>query len=333
MNQKKIRSSREAAPLIINAKHNVAVIVPTADGSHGEILAGVRIGNHGAATDERVFAPIPFYTHDVDHTSIRINVRLAIEEKVDIIIAVGATISGIAKEVLRKESSKIPLICAMAGHPIRTGLIPRHNDPHSNLAVLNAELYDMNKALSFLCTALPTAKKILFPIPQGSTAWHNTYVDDVQRFCKKHNLTLMQVEDGCMHELFKKVEAQIDKADVLFIPEGNLLLDYYHSLGGLCNDTKTPFFTGLNCAIEEDAALGYAMSLIPLGARAAEYAAQILFDDVQAYDIPFTPFPDIRRPVMNVAIAKKQGIDVAAVRERCGDDLELYGEQEEADNK
>jgi ABC-type uncharacterized transport system substrate-binding protein len=126
-----------------------------------------------------------------------------------------------------------------------------------------------------------------------------------------------------MHELHAAVEKNITKADVLFVPYGSLFLDYHRGLGAVCEEAKRPFFSCHDWTVRNSAALGYAMSFMPLGEQAAELAMRIIFNGERASEIPFTPFPSNWHPMINTTIAQDQGLDSAALEKRVASEKDI----------
>jgi ABC-type uncharacterized transport system substrate-binding protein len=154
------------------------------------------------------------------------------------------------------------------------------------------------------------------PVPFDVGQWYKMYAEPTKQYCEEHGLDLHITEDDDFSGLFRRVERYLDDADVLFIPEGNLLLEMHRNLGVLCADKETPFFNGHDWGVRTSAALGYAMSLMPLGERAAAYAERILFNGERACDLPIIQQADTRHPLVNLTIAAEQGLDAVALQER-----------------
>lgn len=330
MLQEYMRTEVEAADLLSRAKHRIGVISPSGVGNYGEIVEGIRRGNRRAPSDAHVMLIIAYNTYDVDSSSITIAVRRAIADNVSVIITTGSTIGRLTKKILEKEAPHIPLICTQVGEPVATGLIPAYNDPGSNLVALNTDKCDVAAAAQFMQQALPGRNTILIPLhfslkktPPNAQYWLEQNVTPLITYAEKHSLNLIIEEEEDMHELFSKVERKIKNADVLFVPYGNLFLDHHRGLGALCDEVKRPFFACHDWAVRNSAALGYAMSFMPLGEKAAELAMRIIFNQEKACQIPFEAFPANWHPMINTTIAQAQGLSSESLVKRVADEENL----------
>ena len=330
MTQNIKRTRAEAAKLIMRAKHSIGVITPAGAGSYGDILEGIRVGNRNAETGERVVGVVPYYTFNLEEASIKTAVHRALDEEMDVIVTVGATISRVTRQLLAEIAPNTPHICLAVGDPKKTGVYPADEPAPKNMTATNIELCNIRHALSFLTDALPNTKKILFPVPAAPNKWLASYVDEIKQYCSANNLQLHIVEDSSMHALFTKVENALNDVDVLFIPEGNPLLDMHRSLGALCDVKQKPFFSGHEWGARTSTGLAYAMPIGVLGERAYTYAARIIFDGVTPNTLVDESIKDTRRPMVNRTIAALQGVDVPALKERLAGqkDIEFVDERE-----
>ena len=303
------RTHQEMLPLLMNAKYAVGVITPAGAGTYGEVVEGMRRGNMAAPSDDQVVVVVPYYTHDLDATSIKMGVRKALREGVQAIVTVGARSGWIAKQILEEEAPYMPLICVLVGDPVKTGLIPQHNDPSHNMVALNTDPWDADTVISFMRTTLPFARKVVMPLPEGPSLWLDMFEKPMFKALDKYDFYLNIVQEEDIYDQYREVEKAIGENDVLFVPEGNLILDMHRALGALCDRNEKPFFACLDWAVRNTAALGYATSYMPIGKRAMEFARRIIFENVTAYEIPFEAFADDRHPMINATIARAQGLD------------------------
>jgi len=228
-----------------------------------------------------------------------------VQRKVDVIVAD----STVATRALKRETSTIPIVMALAADPVGSGLVASLARPGGNVTGLSLMLTDLtSKQLQLLKEALPGATRVAV-LWNPRTPFHATVVKDIKAVAPSLSIepkfvgvrgpdefgpAFSAIRQGHAHAIYVI-------SDPLFSAQGARLLE-------LASKARLPVIYGQRDLPDVGGLMSYGPSFADMFHRAAAYVDKIL-KGARPADLP------IERPtkfelVINLRTAKALGLTI-----------------------
>jgi putative tryptophan/tyrosine transport system substrate-binding protein len=226
-----------------------------------------------------------------------------VRQKLDVILTYGGAVTA-----LKKATTSIPIVFAIAVDPIGIGLVASLSRPGGNVTGLSLQAADAaGKRLELLHQIVPDLLRlaILFDASYPATVLETERVEAVAR-----NLGLTVSPRGIKRaeDIPPVLDALKGQADALYVVENSLVATNSSRIAALALDIKMPTtFTTAN-TVRAGALMSYGANIPALYRRAAELADKILHG-AKPGDLPVEQ-PTKFDLVLNLKTAKQLGIDI-----------------------
>jgi putative tryptophan/tyrosine transport system substrate-binding protein len=226
-----------------------------------------------------------------------------VRQKLDVILTYGGAVA-----TLKKATTSIPIVFAIAVDPIGIGLVASLSRPGGNVTGLSLQAADAaGKRLELLRRIVPDLRRlaILFDASYPATVLEMERVEAVAR-----NLGLTVSPTGIKRaeDMPPFLKALKGHADALYVVENSLVATNSSRIAALALDIKMPTtFTTADTA-RGGALMSYGANIPALYRRAADYVDKIL-RGAKPGELPVEQ-PNKFDFVINLKTAKQLGIDV-----------------------
>jgi putative tryptophan/tyrosine transport system substrate-binding protein len=215
-----------------------------------------------------------------------------------------------AQNHLHDATKTIPIVFALGGDPVLSGLAASHNRPGGNVTGVMNQLAEtfMPKLLQFAHELVPGASRIGMPF-NGSNPESENMRKHAEAAAKTLNVTLMPVEVRVPDDLdaaFAKLAAA--GAELILPTSDNLFWVQSKRMGALAFAAKLPWIGGQREQVLDGAILGYGVNVVPNFRRAASFVDRIL-KGARPGDLPIE-FPTTFDMVVNLKVARALGISI-----------------------
>ena len=226
-----------------------------------------------------------------------------VELRPDVIVTAGTAAAQAAKQA----TGTIPIVMAVAGDPVRSGLVASIARPGGNLTGSSLDLVDIiGKQLQLLQTLVPTAHRVGFLIPSTQRGpLLTTYQQAAARLHMEVVPTAARLAEDLAPAFATMAKAQVD---VLHVLVDQLSLAEAGRIAALAAENRLPAIYGERVNVQAGGLMSYGPDNTALFRRAAAYVDKIL-KGAKPADLPIeqpTRFP----LVVNLKAARAIGIDV-----------------------
>ena len=231
------------------------------------------------------------------------------EQKVDAIVTVGGTATGIAKEASRE----IPIVFLFAGDPIGSGLLKSLAHPETNLTGLTSDtdVEFASKRIEIFKESVPTLQRvILLYNARGENSAHVMRLALIQKVAPTLGLKLTEKPIKSPDNVEQALSSvSKDTTDGLFIICSSLFESVFKNMAIKTIQKRLALF-GCNArhVIEHGALVAYDTDRYRLGHRGAWYVDRILKGTKPA-DLPVEQ-PTKFELVINLKTAKQIGLTI-----------------------
>jgi putative ABC transport system substrate-binding protein len=225
--------------------------------------------------------------------------------KVDVIVTAGTAAVVTAKQA----TSVIPIVFAVAGDPIGTGLVASLARPGGNVTGLSTQSTDLaGKRLEFLREVVPAVRRLVIMANIGNPGSVQE-MGEVQAASRVLNIEFINLEIRRAEDIAPAFETlKGDRADVLYVCAEPLVNANQTRINSLAQDARLPTIYGFREYVEAGGLLSYGANVPDLFRRAAEYVDKIL-RGAKPGDLPVEQ-PTKFEFVINLRTAKALGIEV-----------------------
>jgi putative ABC transport system substrate-binding protein len=224
--------------------------------------------------------------------------------KVDLIVT-AATPNVVAA---KQATSDIPIVFAVAGDPVGTGLIASLARPGGNVTGLSLQQTDLaGKRLELLREVIPGLRRVAMLINLGN-ALAVLELREVQAAARTLGLEVASFEFRRAEDITPVFETLKSRADALYIGNDTLVVTNRIRINILAAAARLPTISGLREYVEAGGLMSYGANLRALFGRAADYVDKIL-RGTKPGEIPVEQ-PTKFDLVFNVTTARALGLTV-----------------------
>ena len=224
--------------------------------------------------------------------------------KVDLILTAGNE----AAIAVKQATSVIPIVFAVAGDPVGTGLVASLARPGGNVTGLSLQFTDLaGKRLELLREAIPSLRRLAI---MANISSPNAVKEarEVQAMARTLGLEVSTLEIRHAEDIAPAFEALKGSADALYTCGDPLLNTNRIRINTLALVARVPTTHGLREHVEAGGLMSYGTNFTDLFRRAADYVDKILRGTKPA-DLPVQQ-PIKFELVINLKTAKALGITV-----------------------
>lgn len=221
--------------------------------------------------------------------------------KSDVIVAI-ATPTAMAAA---KYSKDIPVVFSAVSDPITAGLMEDLTKPNNNITGTSDEI-QVDQILDLALTINPDMKTLGF-IYNSSEANSVSNLEKAKKFCKEHNIKLVEGSGANITEISSAVSVLTDKCDAIFAPNDNTVASSMSALVETANKKKVPVYTGADSMVVEGGFATVGIDYTDLGKETARMVDKILKGEEVA-NIPVKVFKDDLNIYVNEKTMKALGI-------------------------
>jgi putative ABC transport system substrate-binding protein len=224
--------------------------------------------------------------------------------KVDVIVTVGTPAVVTAKQA----TSVIPIVVAVAGDPIGTGLVASLARPGGNVTGLSLQTTDLvGKRLELLREVVPDLRRLAILAdagnPQGVLE-----MDEVQAAARGLGIEVAPLEIRRAKDITPAFDALKGRADALYVVAGPLVTTNRIRINILALGARLPTMHSIRDNVEAGGLMSYGANFPDLYRRAADYVDKIL-RGTKPGDLPVEQ-PTKFDLVINVTTAKALGLTI-----------------------
>ncbi len=235
-------------------------------------------------------------------------------QKLDVILSYGGAVT-----TLKKATTSIPIVFAIAVDPIGIGLVASLSRPGGNVTGLSAQQGDTaGKRLELLRQIVPNLRRLAIVFDAGYPA-AVLEMEVVHALALKLGLTVSPKGIKRAEEIPSVLAALKGQADALYVIENSLVAANGSRIAALALDMLLPTtFSSVEFA-RTGALMSYGPNVPALYQRAADYVDKIL-RGAKAGELPVEQ-PNKFDFVINLMTAKVLGIDVPSSMQLLADEV------------
>ena len=228
----------------------------------------------------------------------------AIAKKVDVIVTRGTPAAMAAKNA----TNTIPIVVAVMGDPVETGLAASLARPAGNLTGLSLEASQdrSGKWVELLQETVPRLSTVAVIANADSSLWLKKLIAYVESAARTRGLKLRFIgvrEPGALTGAFRQARRQAQAALVLADP---LTMTHRQEITELAADNRLPTIYSVLEFMDSGGLMAYSVDSMVLFRRAAEYVDKVLRGAKPA-DLPIE-LPTQFKLVINLKTAKALGL-------------------------
>jgi putative ABC transport system substrate-binding protein len=200
--------------------------------------------------------------------------------KVDVIVTGQSPVAA-----LKRATSTIPIVLAIATDPIGTGMVASLAHPGANLTGLSLQAPDLaGKRLELLREVVPTLRRLAILTNVGFPA-AVVEMNEVGAAAQTFGLDVVKLEVRRAEDIGSTFQAHKEGADALYVTSDALLSSNRIRINTFANVARMPTIGGGKEFVEAGGLISYGPSFTDLFRRAAEYVDKIL-RGAKAGDLP-----------------------------------------------
>ena len=226
-----------------------------------------------------------------------------VKRKLDVILTYGGAVTA-----LKKATTSIPIVFAVAVDPIGIGLVESLSHPGGNVTGLSLQAADSaGKRLELLRQIVPDLRRlaILFDVSYPATMLE---MERVSAAARKFGLAVTPLGIKHGEEIPPVLVALNGQADALYVVENSLVATNSSRISALAIDIKMPTTFTTADTVRGGALMSYGANFPALYRRAAEYVDRI-FRGAKPGDLPVEQ-PTKFDLVVNLKTAKALGLTI-----------------------
>jgi putative ABC transport system substrate-binding protein len=228
-----------------------------------------------------------------------------VRSKVDVMVVD----STVATRAAKRTTSTIPIVMALVGDPVGSGLVATLAHPGSNITGLSAMAPEISvKRLQLLLEAIPRLSRVAV-LWDPSTPWHTKAVEDLK--AAAHSLSIELRSVGVrIHEELGRAFSAVSRAHVQALEVLTSALSYSHraTILELASKARLPTIYSARQYVDEGGLMSYGTNYGDLMRRSAGYVDKIL-KSAKPGDLPIEQ-PTRFELVVNLKTAKALGITI-----------------------
>jgi putative tryptophan/tyrosine transport system substrate-binding protein len=223
--------------------------------------------------------------------------------KVDVIVT-----SGTAGVSVKRATSTIPIVLAVANDPVGDGLVTSLARPGGNVTGLSVQAPELaSKRLGFLREVIPAVRRLAI-LTNVSYPAAVLEMQEVQTTARALGLDVVTIEIRKTEDIAPAFEALTDRAEALYVCTDALLGTNRLRITTLALAARLPTIAGFREHVEAGGLMSYGPNFSDLFRRAAEYVDKILRGAMPG-DLPVEQ-PTKFELVINLKTAKALGLTI-----------------------
>ena len=226
--------------------------------------------------------------------------------KVDVIATSGTAAAAAAKQA----TSVIPIVFALAGDPVGTGLVASLALPGGNATGLSLQVTDLGgKRLELLREVVPSLRRLAILVNVGNPATL-LEMSETEVQARTLGLEVVRLDIRRSEDIGPAIDALKGRAEALYVASDPLMNGNRVRIKTLALGARLPTVCGLRDFVEVGMLMSYGPSYPDFFRRAADFVDKIL-RGAKPGDIPVEQPTKIELAI-NLKTAKALGIDVPA---------------------
>jgi len=196
-----------------------------------------------------------------------------VQRKVDVIVVV----STVAAQAAKRATSTIPIVMAIVGDPVGSGLVTSLAHPGGNVTGLSTMMADLSaKRLQLLKEAIPRVARVAV-LWNPATPWHTKVVEDLKAVAPSLSIELSFVAAQAPEQLGPAFSAvRRARAQALYVIEDPFFFTHRMTLAKLASKARLPAIYGTRVFAEKGGLMSYGVNYADQWRRSAMYVDKIL---------------------------------------------------------
>jgi putative ABC transport system substrate-binding protein len=226
-----------------------------------------------------------------------------VRRKVDVILTAGA-----AAPAAKQATSVIPIVLAIVGDPVGTGLVASLARPGGNVTGLSYQSTDLaGKRLELLREVLPGLRGLAIMANAGYPSAVRE-MDEVQATARTLGLDVSRLEVRRAEDIAPALESLKSRADALYVCTDGLLAAERVRINNVALATRLPTMLAIRDFVQSGGLMSYGPSYPDLFRRAGDYVDKIL-RGAKPGDLPVEQ-PTKFELTINLKTAKALGLTI-----------------------
>jgi putative ABC transport system substrate-binding protein len=226
-----------------------------------------------------------------------------VRRRVDVIVTAGA--AGLA---VKRATSSIPVVLAIANDPVGSGLVANLARPGGNITGLSLQTPDLaGKRIELLRELLSGIRRIA-ALADIVFASSKREMDEVEQAASRLGLEVVRIEVHDVDEVVPALKSLAGTVDALYVCTGPLVNNVGSVIGDATNTIRLPTMHGEKAQVEAGGLISYGPVVTDMYRRAAELVDKIL-RGARPADLPVEQ-PTKFEMAVNLKTAKAIGLTV-----------------------
>jgi putative ABC transport system substrate-binding protein len=223
--------------------------------------------------------------------------------KADVIVT-----SGTPSTLAAKRATSIPIVFALSGNPVRSGLVASLARPGGTVTGLTNQSMDViAKRLELLGEIISGLQRLAIMANAGNPDTMQE-MEDVQSTARALGLDVTTTKIRKSEDIAPAFEMLKDRVQALYLCTDSLLFVNRVRINSLAQDARLPTMYGFPVYVETGGLMSYGANITDLFRRAADYVDKIL-RGAKAADIPVDQ-PTKFDFIVNLKTAKALGLEI-----------------------
>ena len=310
------------------ATYRVAVLSIIPGGAHGEVAYWLKKTNEQS---DEMFRTYTYFSLGSDELSIKLTVQRILLKEYDLIISLGRFLTTVVHQETAQMEQPPPVIFCLTADPVEQGLIASMECSENNMVGVEMGVDTTQAMVEHFLHTCPNAQRVLLPFcsprSENNASWYDRYVAPCAELLRAAGRDVQVAGFSHTDQALDAIESDTYDVDAIMVLQGDPLLSMYGPLGTYCSARTIVFCANSRGAVRCSAALGYSESYRNVGIAAAHMAQNILFDGENPSDISSMRLKSSARPMINLALAADQGLDVNKMSKNVTSETEVFQEK------
>jgi putative ABC transport system substrate-binding protein len=194
-----------------------------------------------------------------------------VRQEVDAIVTYGGAVA-----ILKQATQTIPIVFAIAGDPVRGGLVPNLSHPGGNVTGTSVQQAEIaSKRIELLRNVVPDLRRLAIMFDAGSRQ-AELESGEAQNVARVLGLEVVPHEIRRTENIAAVFNDLKGRADALYIVENALISATVTAIAKLAIDMRLPTILATRSTIEAGCLMSYGPNFVALFAHAAEIVDKIL---------------------------------------------------------
>lgn len=300
--------SRMSRPVDTRPVKHVAIVTKNVQ-LHREVTDAT-VAELARETRVRI-VPHIYFSDAKNKMSEGVVINQAIEDKPDLILALGNALAQSAKGLIEKRARGIPLVFGAVTDPVGLGLVETLEKPGCNVSGAACMPVDNTLCIRFLKKACPSVKRILFPYYIESGEAVENVAKEIAAFAAEVGVEVILLPLDSEQNSVVFIQTMLPSIDVIMYLQYCVTNRISDNIAKLAKQYGVIFYSpNKKSVMRGEAPLGFGVDLEKSGADAAKIVCKILVDGVAADQIPVCFDKYNQRLFINREAAAEQGASI-----------------------